>query len=551
MKSYLKSILAIMLILGFFFCQPNAAFAVKSVDISIYYERIEEVIDLNTTDINSVTCDDGYYIKYSKTDGYAYKMKRTEIKTDDENELLAAMGVSDKSQLKYGQKCVLEAFKAATSQDMKDRAGASYLKSVELDLYDTSYDGTNSANGYNTTTSNTTPNIRKDFWPCSTGDKKRISVSDVRFKYMESSDPTGTDSAYTTVFHEYGHFMDKTQMESGAYGLDGTHYFNEITKPRAAFMEGWAEYNEMIEKDSLAQMYINATKNLSIESTTEAGSYTYVDPADATFEQLLSAECYNAVLLYKLSQELGEDAITNAFVATRWNKKRDIKNLITSLVAQYPESATRICEIIDEVFLGKASESEFLSMVGYSENCYGYIYSRDTNNKNTSSTSKNESPAKKGTVGDKAARRTDTKDVVDDEKPVWSNLASSTKPVSPRKIASYTIRWNTDENGNIATYTFTATGTADISGRVGSLIDKIKDKFSKLFDKAKGLLEKMKEFFEKLFGKKDENVENDENKPTEGIVIENDNTKEKIDTETSKEDITVEGNTSNPFADEE
>ena len=556
MKSYFRSILAIMLILGFFFCQPNAAFAVKEVDISIYYERVEQVIDLSKTDINSVPVEDGYYIKYSKTDGYAYKMKRTEIKTDDENELLAAMGVSDKSQLKYGQECILAAFKAATSQDMKDRAGASYRKSVELDLFDTSYDGTDSSDGYKTgpygSDASTTPNLRQDFWPCSTADKKRISVSDVRFKYMDGQTPSGTDSAYTTVFHEYGHFMDKTKMESGAYGLDGTHYFNEITKPRAAFMEGWAEYNEMIENDNIAQMYIDVTKSLCVESETEKGKYTTVDPKDATFQQLLSAESYNALLLYRLSQELGEDAITDAFVATRWNTKRNISNLVSSLIAQNPESASKICEIIDEVFLHKATTEEFLSMVGSQENAFGYIYSRDT------TTTSADTPSVTPTNGTSSARRSVTTDgdekptwtnITDtkDEKPTWSNIASSTsKPMPPRKIASGTIVWN--DNGNIATFTLTASGTSDISGRFTNLFDKLKNKFSKLFDKAKSFLEKMKEFFEKLFGKS-EDKDDSENEPVDGIVIDNNDNNEEI--KPSDEEITVEGNSSNPFADEE
>ncbi len=498
-----------MLILGFFFCQPNTAFAVKSVDISIYYERIEKVIDLSKTDINSVPVEDGYYIKYSKTDGYAYKMKRTKVSS--EKELLSAMGVSDKSQMKYGQECILSAFQAATSDSMKDRAGASYLPSVELDLFDTSYDGSDSANGYKTGPTGDSalqkPNIRKDFWPCSTSDKKRISVSDVRFKYMGKQTPSGTDSAYSTVFHEYGHFMDKTKMESGAYGLDKTHYFNEITKPRAAFMEGWAEYNEMIEKESLAEMYKNVTKSLSVESETESGKYTTVNPKDATFQQLLSAECYNAVLLYRLSELLGKDKITEAFVATRWNTERDMRNLIRSLVARNLGKAKEICAIVDEVFLNKASNKEFLDMVGV-VGTLGYVASRG-----------------KGDSGS------------------TSGETASSTPSLISKIASATIRLTTD-NG-VATYTIIGSSTPDISSRFDSLIDKLKNMISKLAKNSKSLLEKLKEMIKKLFGNNEAvEVEDD----VGGKAIKNDSNNEEDKIESTDDKITVEGSTSNPFA---
>ena len=375
MKKYFANLIIVLLMLGFVCFQPNSAFAVDKVEISIYYERIDQVIDLNKTDINSINVEDGYYIKYSKTDGYAYKMKRTKVSS--EKELLNAMGAKSEKDLKYGQQCVFEAFKAATSDSLKSRAGASYLPSVELDLYDTSYDGTGSSNGYKTGPSGndaiTTPNIRKDFWPCSTSDKKRIAVSDVRFKYMADQNPSGKDSAYTTVFHEYGHFMDQTTMEKGAYGLDKTHYMNEITKPRAAFMEGWAEYNEMIENESIAEMYIKQTKSLCKESTTEAGKYSNIDPNNASYEDLISAESFNAYFLYLLSKEIGQDKITSAFVNSRSNYERDIRDFIKRLISENPDSTKAILKIVDQVFLGKASEEDISGLVSDEEAANKYL----------------------------------------------------------------------------------------------------------------------------------------------------------------------------------
>ncbi len=394
MNKYFRSLLAILLILGFCCLQPSQSFAVDNVEISIYYEKIEEVIDLDKVDIDSLNMGNGNYIKYStkSTSGnYAYLMKRTKVSS--EKELLEAMGVSSEKDLKYGQQCLLEAYRGATSDSMKARAGASYLPSVELDLFDTSYNGKDDKYGYSTNKNDTAPNIRRDFWPCSTSDKKRISVSDVRFKYESNKTPSGKDNAYTTVFHEYGHFMDQTTRESGSYGLDGTHYINEITEVRSSFMEGWAEYNEMIENEKVAQYYIDHTKNFIVESKTEAGSYTNLSASNATYDQLLRSESINAVLLYRLSQLLGEDAITQAFVDSRYNTQRDMRDLVKVLVKENSSRTDEICKVIDEVFLGKASNEEMLEMVGDSKAAKDYVENRTSGK---SGTSKGDSDGKPG-----------------------------------------------------------------------------------------------------------------------------------------------------------
>ena len=64
------------------------------------------------------------------------------------------------------------------------------------------------------------------------------------------------------------------------------------------------------------------------------------------------------------------------------------------------------------------------------------------------------------------------------------------------------------------------------------------------------MFEKLKEIFEKIFGKeeKDVQVDEEETKPVEGTVIENE---KDVKGDNTDEGVKVDGNSSNPFADDE
>lgn len=405
MKKYLSSILLVLLMMAVFCFQPNKAMAVEEVEFGIYYQTIEDVVTINEdvdkdaslwdkakhlgkSIINwgkktweheitrNYTLGEGESLWYSKTDSnIAYKVKRTKVTTEEE--LIKAMGKTSEDELTYGQKCLLSSFRAAKSESMESRADASYRKNIKLILTDTGDRATDR--------NDTNPNIRKDFWPCSSG--PTISMSDCIYKYQENSDPSGVDNAYSTTFHEYSHSMDRTfSLQMKPYGQDGTHYRNEVTTPRMAFIEGWAEYNEMLENEAQAKEYIKGMDSLSVESTKkgEAGVYTDLAPASATFKQLLSAEAYNCNLLYRLSQELdnGPEKITKAFKDTRWNLFRDLNTIVKKLVKQNPDDTEKICKIVDEIFLGKMNEKEFYDMVGKTDKTKAYFESREANKAN-------------------------------------------------------------------------------------------------------------------------------------------------------------------------
>ena len=491
MKRYLNNFLIFILFLTFICFQSNSVFALDKVDISIYYERIDEVINLSLTNPDSVDIDDnaGYYLKYSKDGKYAYKVQRTKVST--EAELFAAMGVSSESELKYGQQCILAGFRAATSNELRERAGASYEPSLELNLIDTSNDGSSSGDGYSTRSTDTEPNIRKDFWPCSNASKKTITISDVLHKYSPNTVPSGAEAVHSAVFHEYAHYMDNCKIDARKYnadtlyGLDGTHFANEITNPRISMIEGWAEYNEMIESNEMRDYYYAQARNIKQESTTQACVYTNISPENTTFDNLLNTEVYNAMLLYRISEEFGKDIITEVFVDTRWNHDRDLKAFLNRLVSLHPECTQKVCSLIDEVFLGKASNNDIISMVGNSDAVYEYLNNRGSGSNNTntytySSTNTNTNTNTGISVGsDNTSTYTYTYTFTN------TNTNTSTDTGSSITTNTYT---NTSTSTSIYTDTDTDTDTGNsnnsfvnrVLGRLRNIIKKVRVLFVRI-----------------------------------------------------------------------
>ena len=386
-----RYVLMVLVMLGVICFMPaEKAFAADEVGFTFYLQTIEDVKTIN----EDIKEDDSLWTKakklgkkatnwvkktwesgvtrnlwitegdstwYSKKDpNIAYSVKRTKVTTEEE--LIKAMGASSEEELSNGQKALLASFRAAYSDAMKSRAEASYRKNVNVILTDTT--GFDDSEKY--------PHVRKDFWPCSTG--FTISMSSNCYNYS-----SGPEDAASTMIHEYAHCMDTTVKELfNAYGLDGSHYGNEITGERAAFVEGWAEYNEMIESEKEAQGIIKNTKSLCEESKTEAGSYTTVLPEDATSDQLRRAESYNAYLMYRLATEIddGQAKVTKAFTDTRWKIFRDLSTFVKRFIKNNPEDAAKVCKIVDETFLYKFTDEEMYDMCGKSQAVKDYVATR-------------------------------------------------------------------------------------------------------------------------------------------------------------------------------
>ena len=83
MKKKLRRPIAFILLFCFLFSQINILFAIDSVDISIYYTKIEEVIDTSKTDVDKISLGDGEEIVESYySPGYAYKIKKVKISSE-------------------------------------------------------------------------------------------------------------------------------------------------------------------------------------------------------------------------------------------------------------------------------------------------------------------------------------------------------------------------------------------------------------------------------------------------------------------------------------
>lgn len=378
-----------MLFLFVFCMQSNSAYALKDVKFVVYYQKIEEVKQIN----EDIKEDDTLWDKtkkvvkkgvnlvkkgvemgitrnlipgegeknwYSEDNNIAYKVNR--VKITSEEELMAAMGVSSEEEMTNGQLSLLGAFRAAYSDEIQERKAYSFLPKVNLILTDTT--GFDDPEQY--------PHVENDFWPCST--KLTISTSSNSYR----NDSNAEANAYSTLIHEYSHCMDLTKREKGSYGLDGDHYANEITTARAAFVEGWAEYNEMIESEDQAKYMQNRALNLKYEDKEEAGKYEPIPAEKCDTNQLLQCEAINACILYRIATEIdnGKAKIYKAFTSTRLNIFRDIRTIIKKLVKLYPEDTEAICKIIDEAFYGKLTNDEFYLFVGETDATRKYIENR-------------------------------------------------------------------------------------------------------------------------------------------------------------------------------
>jgi hypothetical protein len=302
---------------------------------------------------------------YSEKDhNIAYTVKRTKVTT--EAELLAAMGVKSEDELTNGQKALLSAFRTAKSQAVADEAKIAYIPKVKVILSDTT--GYDDESKY--------PNVEKDFWPYSSN--LAINMSSKNYNYAG-----GDKDAASTFVHEYAHCLDTTFKElKNPYGLDGSHYGNEITGKRAAFVEAWAEYNEMIASEDEAKSILKRSEVLCEESKTEAGSYTWnIKQEDCTADQLMRSEAHLAKLLYRLTMETdnGKDKVYKAFTSTRLNVLRDMTTLVKKFIKQNPEDTETVCKIVDEVFLGKMTDEEFLDYVGKTDATKAYLEKRGSN----------------------------------------------------------------------------------------------------------------------------------------------------------------------------
>lgn len=286
---------------------------------------------------------------FSKEDhNLAWKVNR--VKVRDEKHLLELMGAADgdESKLSSGQKALLAVYRHSKSQALKDRMPYSYRSKVKVMLTDTT--GFDDASKY--------PTLERDFWPYSSG--FGIYMNSNRYDY-----PGSEEDAESTFIHEFSHSMDRGISELvKPYGADGSHYFNELTKPRVAFLEGWAEFNQILDRGDYKYRK-SLVETIMVER--KEGAYEHVPAKNLTSDEITRVEGINALILYRLSQELpnGKEKVFKNFTTTNY-PWRSLATYMRQMVKANPADAEKIAKIFDEETLGKLSPAELRKFLGKS-----------------------------------------------------------------------------------------------------------------------------------------------------------------------------------------
>lgn len=371
-KIYLTIVFAMLALV---LLTPSTARATES-EFEFYYQRIEAVEQINNpkpegwwekaksvvkTMGNNIGClaeklsrmyfpGEGEKRWYSEKDqNIAYKLKRTKVKS--EAHLLELMGAKDGdvSKLANGQRALLAVYRHSQSQSVKDRMSVSYRSKIGVMLTDTT--GFDDSVKY--------PQVENDFWPNSTG--HMIQMSSNFFNYGGSE-----DDAKSTFVHEFSHSCDRTVKELiKPYGKDGRHSCNELTRNRSAFVEGWAEFNEMLDFPYERSRIQNSIRNIKIEKAN--GEYNKVSATDAslTGKDLMNVEGVVANIFYRMSTELpdGRAKVFASFKNTNiyW---RSTRMMLKEYVAKNPGDARAMAAILNEETHGKLSDADMIYYLG-------------------------------------------------------------------------------------------------------------------------------------------------------------------------------------------
>ncbi len=389
MRRVWMALFAVVLVIGLL--KPPAVQATES-EFEFYYQRIEAVEQINNPEPKGWWEKTKSFVKgigntiaggfeklsrtyfpgegekrwYSEKDKtIAYKLQRTKVR--DEAHLFELMGVKngDLSKLTDGQKALLAVYRHSQSQSVKDRMSVSYRSKIAVTLSDTT--GFDDASKY--------PQVENDFWPCSTG--RMIQMSSNFFNYYGSD-----EDAKSTFVHEFSHSCDRTIKEFiKPYGKDGRHSCNELTHPRSAFVEGWAEFNEMLDSKSECDRMKNAVKTVKLENGTgsDGDNYTKVPATDPslTGRDLMSVEGVVAMVFYRMSSELpdGRTKVFNSFKNTDiyW---RTTRSMLKDFTSKNAGDAKALAAILNEETHGKLSDADLIYYLGNGAGVKEFIEAR-------------------------------------------------------------------------------------------------------------------------------------------------------------------------------
>ncbi|MBF0406542.1 MAG: hypothetical protein HQM10_04260 [Candidatus Riflebacteria bacterium] len=199
-----------------------------------------------------------------------------------------------------------------------------------------------------------------DFWPCSYAGRNKIDFSTCFFNAYSTRDPE------SVLVHEISHAIDKNVREADSYGPDGNHSSREVTMTRAAYKEGWAEYNQLRvfpgTNDSTVLNFENVIKGGPVFETSNA-SYTKYDTGKVSGEELLNVEGVNALIMLKISRETSAKQVETAFVKSNASATT-ITNFLSTFVNTYPGSMQKVFTILNDQTFGTLEDSQITGILG-------------------------------------------------------------------------------------------------------------------------------------------------------------------------------------------
>lgn len=310
----------------------------------------------------------------------SYKVERITVR--DEAHLLELMGVKngDLSTLTNGQRGLLESYRFSKSEAVKERAPYGYRKKSKVLLTDLTLGEKLIAAMDNDKKDKAAAAMKKDFWP--------MSVGSIQLNSKSYSGNDWQKEAQGMFMHEYSHTLDraipaglldegvKTFVRQGGflYGSDGNHFTNERTSARVAFMEGWAEFNELSITGE-AERYRQAVTTVTIENRN--GKYTDYPATSLTGKDLLAVEGINALILWDIAATVpgGKEKVFAAFAKSN-NPFHSLKNLTQEFVRQNPDQTAVVAAIIDKNTFGKLTDAELKNLLGLGKAVDAYLASR-------------------------------------------------------------------------------------------------------------------------------------------------------------------------------
>jgi hypothetical protein len=314
---------------------------------------------------------------FSSTAGkYAY----TKVKITSEEQLLALLQKSSPDgKLSIAQEQLLASYRYSSSPNMIKRlqlAAKCGGKDVTVKLCDTSL-AENDSSVPDEKVASLTELIRRDFWPHSNSWNHSIVLSSGYF------DNNTSDSAVSVLSHEVSHSFDRNMKEIKGYGPDGMHSINEITKPRAAFLEAWAEYNEMIDFPEIAKNARESLKTVFLEKSPppKEGDKMEKFPLDSLPDgnDYFRVEGVMALVMFEMSKKMGVDRLNQVFyeVNPPWiHPFSKMDDFLKKAVSFYPEFKKDIFRILNQETFGRVPDDRMKKIFGASAETEAWLRQR-------------------------------------------------------------------------------------------------------------------------------------------------------------------------------